>query len=104
MQKAIKWLQANQISFSFHNYKTSGLDRATINNWLKYLPLEKVINANGTTYKKLPDEEKAALRDKRKATAVMMANPSVIRRPLWDLGNGTYYAGWKEDEIAALLK
>lgn len=104
MQKAIKWLQANQIPFSFHNYKTSGLDRATINNWLKYLPLEKVINANGTTYKKLPDEEKAALRDKRKATAVMMANPSVIRRPLWDLGNGTYYAGWKEEEVAALLK
>lgn len=104
MQKAIKWLQSNQISFSFHDYKTSGIDRAAINNWLKYLPLEKVINANGTTYKKLSDEEKAALRDKRKAPAVMIANPSVIRRPLWDLGNGTYYAGWKEDEIATLLK
>ncbi len=103
MQQAVICLVVNQIPFSFHNYKTSGIDRATINNWLKYLPLEKVINANGTTYKKLSDEEKAALRDKRKAAAVMIANPSVIRRPLWDLGNGTYYAGWKEDELSALL-
>lgn len=104
MQKAIKWLEAKKIPFSYHNYKTSGIDKATITNWLNHLPLEKMINANGTTYKKLSDEEKAALRDKRRAAKVMMANPSVIRRPLWDFSNGTFYAGWKEEEVAAMVK
>ncbi len=104
MQKAIKWLEGNNIAFQYHNYKTAGIDKATIGAWLKRLPLEKVINTNGTTYKKLTDDEKAALSDKRRAATVMIANPSVIRRPLWDFGNGTYYAGWKEEEVKALVK
>lgn len=103
MQQALKWLDSNNETYHFHNYKTEGIDKATIEHWLKVLPLDKVINTKGTTYRKLEDADKEALKNKKKAIAVMIANPSVIKRPIWDLGNDVFFAGWDEQALSVLL-
>ena len=103
MQKAFKWLDAKKIKYQFHNYKESGIDKATIETWLKHLPLDKVVNTKSTTYRALTDTEKASIPDKKKAIALMIKNTSLIKRPVWDLGNGTFFLGWDEKELSKLL-
>lgn len=103
MQKAMKWLDARGTEYVFHNYKESGIDKATITEWLKHLPLDKVVNLRSTTYKELTAEEKAGVTDKTKAIALMMKHNSLIKRPLWDFGNGKFYLGWNEKELSELI-
>ncbi|PQJ10240.1 arsenate reductase [Flavipsychrobacter stenotrophus] len=103
MQKALKWLDARGTEYVFHNYKESGIDKATITEWLKQLPLDKVVNLRSTTYKELTAEEKAGVTDKTKAIALMMKHNSLIKRPLWDFGNGKFYLGWNEKELSELI-
>ena len=104
MQKAMKWLDAKKIKYEFHNYKESGIDKATLQVWLKHFPTDKLINTKGTTYRALSDEDKASIGSKAKATSLMLNNTSLIKRPVWDFGNGTFFLGWDEKEVAALLK
>lgn len=103
MQKALKWLDARGTEYVFHNYKESGIDKATITEWLKHLPLDKVVNLRSTTYKELTDEEKADTTNKAKAIALMMERNSLIKRPLWDFGNGKFYLGWNEQELSTMI-
>jgi arsenate reductase (glutaredoxin) len=102
-QKALKWLAAKGIPFEFHNYKEKGIDAATINKWLQHLPLNKVVNTRSTTYRELTDREKEATNNKNSAIALMVQHNSIIKRPLWDFGNGTYYLGWNETEVSKLI-
>ena len=103
MQKAFKWLDAKKVKYAFHNYKESGIDKATLETWLKHFPADKLINTKGTTYRALADNEKASITNKSKAIALMMNNTSLIKRPVWDLGNGKFFLGWDENELSKLL-
>ena len=103
MQKALKWLNAKKLKYQFHDYKESGIDKATIEVWLKHFPTDKVINTKSTTYKGLTDEEKAGITNRSKAIALMIKYNSLIKRPVWDLGNGAFYLGWNENELDNLL-
>ena len=103
MQKAMKWLDAKKVKYEFHNYKESGIDKATIEGWLQHLPIDKVINTRSTTFRELSDADKASITSKAKAIKLMMDNTSVIKRPLWDFGNGTFHLGWDEKEITKLI-
>ncbi len=103
MQKALKWLTANNLTFTFHDYKVSGIDKSTIAEWLKHFPADKVINTKGTTYKGLSDTEKADVTNKSKAINLMIKNTSLIKRPVWDLGNGSFFLGWDEKELSSIL-
>jgi arsenate reductase len=103
MQKALKWLDTKKADYIFHNYKESGIDKATLQTWLKHFPTDKLINTKGTTYHALTDEQKASISNKTKAIALMMAHTSLIKRPVWDLGDGCFYLGWKEEELKKLL-
>ena len=103
MQKAFKWLDARKVEYDFHNYKESGIDKATLETWLKHFPADKLINTKGTTYRALTDNEKASITNKSKAIALMMNNTSLIKRPVWDLGNGKFFLGWDENELSKLL-
>ena len=103
MQKAIKWLDVNKVPYTFHNYKTSGITESSLRLWLQYFPASKLINTKSTTYKALSDEQKASIDDADKAIEIMLQNQSVIKRPVWDLGNGTYYLGWNEAELSKLI-
>jgi len=103
MQKALKWMDANKVKHTFHNYKEAGIDKPTLELWLQHFPTDKLINTKGTSYRKLTDDEKASITSKPAAIALMMKNPSLIKRPVWDLGNGTFFLGWDENELSKLL-
>ncbi len=103
VQKALKWLKANGLEHSFHDYKELGIDKATLDQWLKHFPLDKLVNTKSTTYKALTDEEKASVTNKAKAIKLMMQHNSLIKRPVWNLGDGRFYLGWNEAELAGTL-
>lgn len=85
MKKARAWLDANKVDYAFHDYKTSGIDTARLQIWCKELGWETLLNRAGTTFRKLPDADKDGLNE-RKAIALILAQPSMIRRPVLDLG------------------
>src|SRR5580692_10663291 len=87
MQKAFKWLDAQKQKYEFHNYKESGIDKATLQLWLQHFPTDKLINTRGTTFRELTDDQKASITNKTKAIALMIENTSLIKRPVWDFGN-----------------
>lgn len=99
MQKAFKWLDAKKLKYEFHNYKEAGIDKATLQLWLQHFPTDKLINTKGTTYRALTDEQKVSISNKTKAIGLMIANPSLIKRPVWDFGNGKFFLGWDEKEV-----
>ena len=103
MQKAMKWLDAKKVKYAFHNYKESGIDEATLKVWLKHFATDKLINTKGTTYRTLTNEEKASITDQSKAITLMMNNTSLIKRPVWDLGNSNFFLGWDEKELDKLV-
>jgi arsenate reductase len=103
-QKAIKWLVAKKINYLFHNYKESGIDKATLEIWLKYFPIDKLINTKSTTYRGLTEKEKAGITDKAKAIELMIKHNSLIKRPLWDLGDGKFFLGWDKAAMSQAIQ
>ncbi len=82
VKKARTWLDANGHAYTFHDFKKSGLDEATVARWLQRQSWETLVNKKGTTWRGLPDEQKAAVTDAASATALMLRNTSVIKRPV----------------------
>ena len=83
--KARKWLDDNGRSYAFHDYKTAGIDRPRLEAWVAELSWEVVLNRAGTTFRKLPEADRQDL-DAAKAVDLMLAQPSMIKRPILDLG------------------
>lgn len=96
VKKARKWLDANGIEYAFHDYKKEGADPAKVAAWVEQAGWERVLNRAGTTFRKLPDADKADL-DTVKAVALMTANPSCIKRPVVEYPGGLLI-GFKEAE------
>jgi Spx/MgsR family transcriptional regulator len=86
VRKARAWLDGHGISHEFHDYKKAGIDERRLRAWAAELGWERLLNRSGTTFRKLPDADKAGL-DEEKAIALMLASPSMIRRPVLDLGD-----------------
>ncbi|HWD33695.1 MAG: ArsC family reductase [Pseudomonas sp.] len=102
MKKARTWLEDNGQGYDFHDYKTQGIDRASLTRWCDEHGWETVLNRAGTTFRKLEDAQKADL-DQAKAIELMLAQPSMIKRPVLDLGERTL-VGFKPDLYAAALQ
>jgi arsenate reductase len=85
MKRARAWLDAHKVAYAFHDYKASGIDKATLEGWAKKVGWETLLNRAGTTFRKLPDADKDGLTE-RKALALMLAQPSMIKRPVLDKG------------------
>lgn len=85
IKKARNWLGENGIAFAFHDYKKAGVPEDALQVWIDELGWEVLLNKAGTTFKKLPDDDKQDL-NADKAFALMVANPSMIKRPVLDLG------------------
>jgi Spx/MgsR family transcriptional regulator len=81
MKKARSWLEANGVDYSFHDYKTAGIDQAHLETWCDAAGWETVLNRAGTTFKKLDDSQKADL-TREKAIGLMLEQPSMIKRPV----------------------
>ena len=85
MKKARAWLDAEGVAYAFHDYKAEGIDEARLRRWSGRVGWEKLLNRAGTTFRKLPDADKAGL-DEDRAVALMMAQPSMIKRPVVEAG------------------
>jgi len=98
MKKARSWLDAHGVAYTFHDYKSEGIDRARLETWVKDAGWETVLNRAGTTFRKLPDADRAGVTEK-KAIALMLAQPSMIKRPVLERG-GTIVVGFKPEIYA----
>jgi Spx/MgsR family transcriptional regulator len=96
MKKARAWLEKRGVDYAFHDYKTAGVERDRLETWSKKVGWETLLNRAGTTFRKLPDVDKAGLTE-TKAVALMLAQPSMIKRPVLDLGSGRLVVGFKPD-------
>ena len=98
MKKARAWLDDHGVAHSFHDYKTQGIARDVLEAWAAKVGWEVLLNRAGTTFRKLPDADKADLTAK-KAIALMLAQPGMIKRPVLDVG-GTLLVGFKPEAYA----
>ena len=101
VKKARVWLEQQGVDYVFHDYKKAGVDAAQLRRWIDEHGWETVLNRAGTTFKKLSDADKADI-DKAKAIALMLAQPSMIKRPVLDLGDRRL-VGFKPEVYAAAL-
>ncbi len=101
MKKARGWLDAAGVAYQFHDYKAQGIDAALLCGWVDPAGWETVLNRAGTTFRGLPDADKQGI-DAVKAVALMLANPSMIKRPV--LVDGTrLLIGFKPDAYSAFF-
>jgi Spx/MgsR family transcriptional regulator len=85
MKKARAWLDARGVTYHFHDYKAAGIDKAHLSRWAKAVGWETLLNRAGTTFRKLADADKEGLTEAR-AIALMLAQPSIIKRPVLERG------------------
>jgi len=103
MKKARAWLDKQGVAYDFHDYKSKGIDSEHLEKWAKKAGWETLLNRAGTTFKKLPDKDKEGLTEK-KAIALMLKQPSMIKRPVLELSGGKLLVGFKPEEYAASVK
>jgi arsenate reductase len=98
MKKARAWLDSHGVAYNFHDYKTEGVAKDKLKRWSDQVGWETLLNRAGTTFRKLPDGDKEGLNE-RKALALMLAQPSMIKRPVLEAGS-KLLVGFKEDIYA----
>ena len=98
---ARKWLEANGVMHGFHDVREDGLTKPLVESWIKELGWEKVLNKASTTWRELPEKEKTGV-DAKKAAALLLAHPTLVKRPVLDRG-GQLSLGFKADAYAALF-
>jgi arsenate reductase len=101
IKKARAWLDGRRITYIFHDYRVAGIEKARLENWVSQLGWEALLNRAGTTFRKLPDADKAGLTEK-KAVALMLAQPSMIKRPVLEKA-GKITAGFRTEQYEKLL-
>ena len=102
MKKARAWLDAHGVAHVFHDYQTQGIQRLQLHGWVTEVGWEALLNRSGTTFRKLAEAERADL-DATRAIALMLAQPSMIKRPVLDLGP-RLIVGFKPEIYAAAFK
>ena len=101
MKKARTWLEGQGVAYDFHDYKKAGISAEKLDAWAYAVGWELLLNKAGTTFRKLPDSDKAGI-DRAKAIALMVEQPSLIKRPVLEYPGGVL-VGFKPDAWAAAL-
>lgn len=102
MKKARTWLDERGVAYAFHDYKAVGVERERLADWAAKVGWEVLLNRAGTTFRKLPDADKVGL-DEAKAIDLMLAQPSMIKRPVLDI-DGKLLVGFKPEQYASVLE
>jgi len=102
MKKARAFLDKHGVAYSFHDYKTAGIERGELERWEKKVGWEALLNRSGMTFRKLAEKDKKNL-DAKKAIALMLEQPSMIKRPVLDLGGGKLLVGFKPESYSAAI-
>lgn len=101
MKKARAWLDQHGVTYEFHDYKVAGIERARLERWSKEVGWEALLNRAGTTFRKLPESDKQGL-SASKAIALMLQQPSMIKRPVLEF-NGRLLVGFKPESYGSEL-
>ena len=101
MKKARAALDKKRVTYDFHDYKTKGIGKDKLETWAKKAGWETLLNRAGTTFKKLPDKDKENVTE-AKAIKLMLAQPSMIKRPVLELPGGKLLVGFKPDDYAKI--
>tara|TARA_Y100001936_G_scaffold15547_1_gene13281 strand:+ start:672 stop:1016 length:345 start_codon:yes stop_codon:yes gene_type:complete len=99
-RKAVQWLDTEGVEYQFHDFRVDGIDAATLSTWISEVGWEKLLNRRGITWRKLPDADKDDV-DAVKAEALMAANPTLIKRPVFE-GVGPVLVGFTAAEQSIL--
>lgn len=102
VRKARKWLEGESIAFDFHDFRKQGLNAEQVARWCAAAGLDRVLNKRGTTWRQLTDEVKANT-DEQTLQALMVEQPTLIKRPVLELDDGRVEIGFKADDYAALF-
>ena len=103
IKKTIDWLNENQITFHFHSYKKSGIEKSTLKKWCKLLGWEMLLNKKGTTWKKIQPEYQDIEINEAIAIEIMLLNNSIIKRPVVTFNN-KLLVGFNENELIHFFK
>lgn len=104
VKKSTVWLKNNAVEFDFHNYKTEGISDAKLKEWLKDVPMDKLLNKRSTTWKELTPEQQATADAKAGAIKLMREHTSLIKRPLVEWPDGSKTAGFEAAVFAEKIK
>jgi arsenate reductase len=99
MKKARAWLDKHGVEYKFHDYKIEGIERERLERWAKKAGWETLLNKSGMTFRKLPPKEQKVV-DAKKAIALMLKQPSMIKRPVLELSGGKLVVGFKPEIYA----
>ena len=102
VKKARTWLTEQGIEHDFHDFKKAGLDATQAQAWLKDVERDVLVNRKGTTWRALPQQRRDAITDDAAAVALMVENPSVVKRPVLFDGK-QYHVGFKADQYQQLF-
>jgi len=103
MKKARNWLDDKGVAYEFHDYKVAGITEAKLKGWSKLVGWETLLNRAGTTFRKLPDADRENITE-AKAIKLMVAQPSMIKRPVLEMGAGKIVVGFKPDIYAKEIR
>jgi Spx/MgsR family transcriptional regulator len=104
VKKARAWLAGQGVDHAFHDFRKQGVPDARLAAWMQQVGWEKLLNRSGTTWRKLDDTAKAQAGDAAGARALMLAQPSVIRRPVVEWPDGATTVGFDPDAWALLAR
>ena len=102
MKKARRWLEAQGVHYAFHDYRSEGIAAERLARWCGEVGWEILLNRAGTMFRKLPEREKQGL-DEKRAVALMLAQPTLIKRPVLDAG-GRLLVGFKPELYASAVR
>ncbi len=103
VKKARTWLDEQGVGFVFHDHKKQGVPAHRLDDWIAQVGWEVLVNRQGTTWRQLDEAVKAGVVDAASAKALMLANPSVIKRPVIEQGSRVLAVGFDEKKAAAVL-
>lgn len=86
IKKARVWLESHHVPYRFHDYRAEGIEGDKLDGWIDKVGWEKLLNKGSTTFRELPEADKAGL-DQKKAKKLMLAKPTMIKRPVLEVGD-----------------
>lgn len=101
IRKARVWLEGHDVPCRFHDYRAEGIEAGRLDGWVRKVGWEKLLNKGSTTFRELPDKDKQSL-DEKKAKALMLAKPTMIKRPVLEVGD-RILVGFKPDVYEAAV-
>ncbi|CNE93276.1 ArsC family reductase [Yersinia mollaretii] len=104
IKKARRWLEEQSIAYQFHDYRVDGLSDERLQGFIDKLGWEPLLNTRGTTWRKLPEAQRAGITDAQSAKELMLAQPAMIKRPLLVAANGEMLLGFNIESYQSFIQ